>query len=151
MQRLCSGLVAAAILCAGTTQASTDAVSAEQRAKIDALFAPYSGRPGCALGVMRDGYLVHARGYGLADVERGVPVTPATLFDIGSTSKQFTAAAVILLELDGKLALSDDVRKYIPELPDYGAPITIDHLFGIPAVYATTLRCCRWQAWTWRE
>ena len=77
---------------------------------------------------MQNGRLAHARGYGLADVERGVPITPATLFDVASTSKQFTAAAVILLELDGKLALSDDVRKYVPELPDYGAPITIDHL-----------------------
>lgn len=77
---------------------------------------------------MQDGRLVHARGYGLADVERGVQITPATLFDVASTSKQFTAAAVILLGLDGKLALSDDVRKYVPELPDYGAPITIDHL-----------------------
>lgn len=77
---------------------------------------------------MRNGRVAHAQGYGLADIERGVPITPGSVFDIASTSKQFAASAVILLELDGKLSLADDVRKYVPELPDYGKPITIDHL-----------------------
>lgn len=128
MRPLFSGFIAAAIFCAGSASADVNSPGTDHSAKIDALFAPYANRPGCAVGVMRDGRVVHAAGYGLADVERRVPITPATLFDIASTSKQFAAAAVILLELDGKLALSDDVRKYVPELRDYGTPITIDHL-----------------------
>lgn len=98
--------------------------------RIDAVFAGYTGHdsPGCAVGVYRRGEIAFARGYGMADLERGVPITPATLFDLGSTSKQFTAAAVALLVADGRVALEDDVRKYVPEVPDYGTPITLDHL-----------------------
>jgi CubicO group peptidase (beta-lactamase class C family) len=122
--------VALALSSAASASQSSDGLSLAQRQQIDALFAQYAdpARPGCAVGVMRNGHVAHAKGYGLADVERGVPITPTTVFDIGSTSKQFAASSVILLELDGKLSLSDDVRKYVPELPDYGKPITIDHL-----------------------
>ncbi|HEY2852486.1 MAG TPA: serine hydrolase domain-containing protein [Gemmatimonadaceae bacterium] len=106
------------------------ALSAAERIAIDSLFKAYDTphSPGCALGVMRDGGLAYARGYGMADLERQVPITPSTAFDIGSTTKQFTAASLALLVADGKLSFDDDVRKYIPELPDYGTPITIDHL-----------------------
>lgn len=127
LNRVLPALVSA-VLSAGVASASSDELSVAQRQQIDAVFEQYSARPGCALGVMRNGHAVHSKGYGLADVERGVAITPATVFDIGSTSKQFAAASIILLELDGKLSLSDDVRKYIPELPDYGKPITIDNL-----------------------
>ncbi|GFE80531.1 hypothetical protein GCM10011487_25310 [Steroidobacter agaridevorans] len=123
--------LAAAVLTVGMASASTsEGVSVTQRQQIDALFAQYAdtARPGCAVGVMRKGHVAVAKGYGLADVERAVPITSASVFDIGSTSKQFAAAAVILLEQDGKLSLSDDVREYVPELPDYGRVITIDHL-----------------------
>jgi CubicO group peptidase (beta-lactamase class C family) len=68
------------------------------------------------------------RGYGMADLETGTPITPETIFESGSVAKQFTATAIVLLALDGKLDLSDDARKYVPELPDYGRPITIRHL-----------------------
>lgn len=103
--------------------------SAERR-RIDSVFAAYdhASTPGCALGVMQHGRMAYARGYGSADLERHVPITPATLFDIGSTSKQFAAASLALLVEDGRIAFTDDVRTYISELPDYGAPITIDHL-----------------------
>ena len=106
------------------------ALDAAERVRVDSVFAEYdrSDAPGCALGVFRGGQVAYARGYGMADLERGVRITPATLFDIGSTSKQFAAASIALLVEDGKLSFSDDVRKYIPELPDYGAPITIDNL-----------------------
>jgi CubicO group peptidase (beta-lactamase class C family) len=99
-------------------------------ARVDAVFADYDkpDSPGCALGVYRDGALAYARGYGMADLERGVPITPRTVFDIGSTSKQFSAAAIVLLAQDGTLTLDDDVRRWVPELPDYGARITIRHL-----------------------
>jgi CubicO group peptidase (beta-lactamase class C family) len=99
-------------------------------AKIDLIFAAYAkpGSPGCAAGVYRAGEVVFARGYGLANLEHDLPIGPDTVFDVGSVSKQFTAAAVILLAQEGKLSLGDDVRKYVPELPDYGRPIQLHHL-----------------------
>ncbi|MGH7719171.1 MAG: serine hydrolase domain-containing protein [Gemmatimonadaceae bacterium] len=99
-------------------------------ARVDSVFAGFDRRdsPGCALGIIRDGRTLYARGYGMADLERGVPITPRTVFDIGSTSKQFTAASLALLAADGRLSLDDDVRKYIPELPQYGTPITLLNL-----------------------
>lgn len=101
-----------------------------QRKAIDAVFRPYDkpGVPGCALGVFRNGHIAYGRGYGWADIERRVPITTATLFDIGSTSKQFAAASIALLAEEHKLSFDDEVRKYVPELPDYGAPLTIDNL-----------------------
>jgi CubicO group peptidase (beta-lactamase class C family) len=101
-------------------------------AAVDEVFADLAkpGSPGCALGVFRDGTVIYAKGYGLANLEENIPITPASVFDIGSTSKQFTAASILLLEKQGKLSVNDDVRKYIPELPDYGQKITILHLLN---------------------
>lgn len=101
-------------------------------AKVDAVFARFarSGSPGCALGIVRNGALAYQRGYGFASIEHEVPISPDTVFDIGSVSKQFTAMAILLLERDGKLSLEDDVRKYLPEIPDYGSRITIRHLLS---------------------
>jgi CubicO group peptidase (beta-lactamase class C family) len=99
--------------------------------EVDAVFAEYAkpGSPGCSLAVIRDGRIVYEKGYGLANVEHGVPIDPKrTVFDIGSTSKQFTAASILLLAHEGKLSLDDDVHKTLPELPDYGTPVTIRHL-----------------------
>ncbi len=116
----------------GATRAGAPkpALEPAQRRAIDAIFQPYDkpGVPGCALGVFRDGRIAYGRGYGWADLERRVPITTATLFDIGSTSKQFAAASIALLAEEHKLSFDDEVRKYIPELPDYGAPLTIDNL-----------------------
>ena len=84
--------------------------------------------PGCSLGVYRAGEIVYAKGYGLADIERRVPITTSTVFDLGSTSKQITAAALMLLVQDGTLSLDDDVRRHVPELPSYGPAITVRHL-----------------------
>ncbi len=97
---------------------------------VDSIFADYdrSDVPGCAVGVYRDGKLHYARGYGMADLERRVPITPHTVFDIGSTSKQFTAAVIVLLAQEGKLTLDDDIRRYLPEVPAYQRPVTIRHL-----------------------
>lgn len=115
---------------AGAQTPRTAALDPAQRKAIDAVFHPYdtAGAPGCALGVFRDGRIAYGRGYGWADIERRVPITTATLFDVGSTSKQFTAASIALLAQEHKLSFDDQVRKYIPELPDYGAPLTIDNL-----------------------
>lgn len=97
---------------------------------IDAPFAEWASRttPGCVVGAMQEGRELFVRAYGMADLEHDVPNTPQTVFEAGSVSKQFTAAAILLLVQDGRLALSDDVHKYLPELPDYGVKITIDHL-----------------------
>jgi CubicO group peptidase (beta-lactamase class C family) len=105
----------------------------EKKARaVDELFADLSkpGSPGCALAVARDGKMVYENGYGLANIEENVAITPQTVFDIGSTSKQFTAASILLLEQQGKLSVHDDIRKYIPEIPDYGHKITILNLLN---------------------
>ena len=98
--------------------------------KVDALFATYQkkGSPGCAVAVVKDGAVVFQKGYGLANVEHGVPNSPSTIFNIGSESKQFTAMAILLLAQQGKLKIDDDVRLYLPESPDFGVPITIRQL-----------------------
>jgi CubicO group peptidase (beta-lactamase class C family)/lysophospholipase L1-like esterase len=95
-------------------------------AAVDALFSAWSSAtPGCAVGVSGDGRIVLERAYGMADLEHGVPNRPDTIFEAGSVSKQFTAAAVLLLAGDGKLSLDDPVRKFVPELPESAAGITI--------------------------
>ncbi|MGE0438927.1 MAG: serine hydrolase domain-containing protein [Gemmatimonadales bacterium] len=99
-------------------------------AAIDSIFSRYdrTSVPGCALGVFRNDRIVSARGYGMADLNQGVPITPETVFYIASTSKQFTAMSIALLAEEGKLALTDPVRKWIPELPAYADRITIANL-----------------------
>ena len=107
-------------------------------AAVDALFASWDkpASPGCSLGVIQDGKLVHARGFGQASLELSVAITPTTVFDIGSTSKQFTAAAIGLLVQDGKVQVTQEIHEWIGELPDFGADVTLDHLMhhtsGLP-------------------
>jgi len=98
--------------------------------QVDKIFAKWdrADSPGCALGVYRNGQVVYKRGYGMEDLNEDVHITPSTVFHVASMSKQFTAAAIVLLAEQGKLSLDDDVRKYIPELPDFGQKITIRNL-----------------------
>jgi len=97
--------------------------------KVDRVFAKWtSATPGCAVGVATGGRVVLAKGYGMADLEHDVAITPDTIFEGGSVSKQFTAAAVLWLAREKKLSLDDPVRKYIPELPPYSPDITIRHM-----------------------
>jgi CubicO group peptidase (beta-lactamase class C family) len=112
------------------TPAQTPSPDTSARARVDRIFAAYdrTDSPGCAVGVYRDGRVVLARGYGMANLELNVALTPQSVLDIGSTSKQFTATSVVLLAQQGKLSLDDDIRKYIPELPNYGKTITIRHI-----------------------
>jgi CubicO group peptidase (beta-lactamase class C family) len=84
--------------------------------------------PGCAVGVSRNGQPVLARGYGMANLETMTPIAPGSIFHVASVSKQFTAAAIMLLVRDGKLSIDDDIRKYLPEIPSYGTTVTIRHL-----------------------
>lgn len=105
--------------------------AAHSPVSLDPIFAGYSRTtPGCAVGVKVKDEPPAFSAYGSADLEHGVPITPDTIFEAGSVSKQFTAAAILLLVDDGKLALSDDIRKYLPEMPDYGRPITVDMLLS---------------------
>ena len=103
--------------------------TAPDPARVDAVFAKWTATtPGCAVGVAKDGRPVLEKAYGMADLEHDAPNAADTIFEAGSVSKQFTAAAVLLLARDGKLSLDDQARKYIPELPDYGKPLTIRHM-----------------------
>src|SRR5262245_54544624 len=98
-------------------------------AEADRIFAKWNATtPGCAVGVSVAGKPVLTKAYGMADLEHDVANTPETIFEAGSVSKQFTAMAVLLLAKDGKLSIDDPVRKYLPELPDYGGPLTIRHM-----------------------
>ncbi len=105
---------------------------AQSAAQVDPLFAKWNSdtAPGCVIGVERGGQSVITRAYGMADLEHGIRNTPDTVFEAGSVSKQFTAAAVLALVDAGKLTLETDVRTVIPELPDYGHVITIDRLLN---------------------
>ena len=95
-------------------------------ADIDHIFAKWSdSTPGCAVGVAKAGHLEFSKAYGSADLENGIRNSPDTVFEAGSVSKQFTAMAILILAREGKLSLDDPARKYIPELPDYGNPVTI--------------------------
>jgi CubicO group peptidase (beta-lactamase class C family) len=103
--------------------------ASDPAAGVDEIFRwATSTSPGCACAASWNGRLVVSRGYGLADLEQAVPITPETVFDVGSVVKQFVAASVLLLVDDKRIALSDDIRRYIPQLPDYGHTVTVDHL-----------------------
>lgn len=103
--------------------------SADTEAKVDRVFVKWNtSTPGCAVGVSNNGQTTLAKAYGMADLEHDVKNTLETIFEAGSVSKQFTAAAVMLLARDGKLSLDDSVRKHVPELPDHNSPITIRHM-----------------------
>ncbi|MCA1481147.1 serine hydrolase, partial [Bradyrhizobium sp. NBAIM08] len=109
--------------------AGTNTYAQDKTGEIDKLFSwATPATPGCICAVSQDGKVVVNRAYGSADLERDVPLSPNSVFDAGSVRKQFIAAAVLLLAEEKSLSLSDDVRKYIPQLPDYGYKITLDQL-----------------------
>jgi CubicO group peptidase (beta-lactamase class C family) len=111
-----------------TTATTTPAVS---ESTVDQVFARWKqGTPGCAVGVGVGGASVLQKAYGMADLEHDVRNMPDTIFEAGSVAKQFTAAAVLLLSKEGKLSLDDPVRKYIPELPEYGSALLIRHMLN---------------------
>mgnify|MGYP000294684011 FL=1 len=99
----------------------------EKALRADSVFRQFdrTDSPGCALGVYQDGVVRYARGYGLASLEQAVPLSPRTVLDVGSISKQFTAMAILLLQKDGKLSLDDPVRKYFPEMPAYADRVSL--------------------------
>jgi CubicO group peptidase (beta-lactamase class C family) len=103
--------------------------SSDKIAEVDEIFSwATPSTPGCACAVSLHGKVVVNRAYGSADLERDVPITPDSIFDAGSLQKQFVAAAVLLLVEEKRISLADDVRRLVPELPDFGRTITVDHL-----------------------
>ena len=125
--------VAALVALAATAAAAREVLGRQAdpsiAAKVDQVFARWTDQtPGCGVGVSIKGRRVLERAYGMADLEHDVKNAPDTIFEAGSVSKQFTAAAVLLLAREGRLSLDDPVRKHIPELPDYGVPLTIRHM-----------------------
>jgi len=131
-------LALACALASSTAGARGGELAPAVTAKIDALFAAHDrdGTPGYAVGVVKDGKLVFARGYGRADLDHNVPITPRTSFHLASLSKQFVAAAVARLILDGKLSLETPVANYFPGIKRFGADLRIKHLIyftsGLP-------------------
>jgi CubicO group peptidase (beta-lactamase class C family) len=118
--------------------------------KVDSLFERYTkAGPGCALAVMQDGAIVYQQGYGLANLEHGVPILPSTVFNVGSMAKQFTAFAIALLEDEGQLSYDDDLRTYLPEMHDFGPIITIRHLIhhtsGLRGSFPELLALAEWR------
>ncbi|MBN1221787.1 MAG: serine hydrolase [Candidatus Aminicenantes bacterium] len=98
--------------------------------RVDALFEDWDriGSPGAAMGIFQDGRIIYARGYGMADLDYNTPITPQTVFRVGSVSKQFTAMCIALLAEQGKISLDDDIRKYFPEMPAFEPAVTIRHM-----------------------
>jgi len=118
-----------ALLLAALVPGLAFAATADQTKLVESWFSNFNKTtPGCAVGVEQGGKNILTKAYGMADLEGGRPVTPGTIFEAGSVSKQFTAAAIAVLASQGKLSLDDEARKYLPELPDYGAKLTIAHL-----------------------
>ncbi len=118
-----------------------EGVTSPITSKIDALFDRWNqtGSPGCAVGVIRDGQIVFNKGYGIANLDWELPITPSTVFYVGSISKQFTAAAIAILALEKRIDLDADIRTYLPEVKVHEPPITVRHLVhhtsGVPGLY----------------
>jgi CubicO group peptidase (beta-lactamase class C family) len=105
-------------------------LSEEKSRQIDSIFLSWNqpNHPGGTVGIMKEGKVVYSKAFGLASLEYLVPNTPGTRFNIASVSKQFTSMGIVLLDLQGKLSMDDDIRIHLPELPDFGDTITIRHL-----------------------
>ncbi len=108
----------------------SSAIADKKTDAVDKLLSQWDKKdtPGCALAIVKDGKIIYKKGYGLANLEHSIPITPQSVFYIGSVSKQFVTMSIALLAKEGKLSLDDDIRKFVPELPDYGSPITVRHL-----------------------
>jgi CubicO group peptidase (beta-lactamase class C family) len=119
-------LLLAALSIPGKIVAQTEPIPTE----IDAVFADYDNTvsPGCALGVILDGELIYKRGYGMANLELGVALSPRSVFRTGSVGKQFTAMAIAILAEKGTISLDDSLSKHFPEFPDWAEMVTIRHL-----------------------
>ncbi len=132
---------------------SLEARQSGQEARVDALFEPLDSEttPGCAVSVMQGGEILYKNGYGMANLEYGIEITPETIFHVASVSKQFTAMAVQLLVNNGEVSWDDDIRKYLPEVPDYGHTITLrqlaHHVSGVRDQWSLLMQA----GWRWES
>ena len=124
-----------------------------REAQVDRVFARWDSPdiPGCAVSVMRDGRIVYTQGYGSANLEYGIPITPSSVFHVASISKQFTAMAVALLVAEGRVSWDDDIRRYVPEVPGLGARITLGHLAHHTSGLRDQWSLLRMAGWRWEE
>ena len=141
-----AGVLALASLAVGSAQGPVEA-------RVDQVFARWDrpDTPGCAVSVMRDGRLVYAHGYGIANLEYDIPITPTSVFHVASISKQFTAMAVALLVSEGRVSWDDDIRRYVPEVPDFGPRITLGHLAHHTSGLRDQWSLLRMAGWRWEE
>jgi len=104
----------------------------KEQASIDSIFSEWNkiNVPGCALGIIKDRELIYSKGYGLANMEYDIPNSISSVFRIGSTSKQFTAACIVILTQRGKLSFDDNLKSFFPDFPDYAEKIKIGHLLN---------------------
>src|SRR5437868_3057572 len=123
-------LVVAALMALALSSCERKAPTASMETRIDSLFRFWDNpnTPGAAVAVLQDGKITFSKGYGMANLEYKVPITPQSIFHIASESKQYTAFCMVLLAKEGKLNLDDDIRKHLPWVPDFGKTITIKHL-----------------------
>jgi CubicO group peptidase (beta-lactamase class C family) len=130
MKPLVNSILIALFLICGTNVAFSQSIPAETAKKIDNLFKQWDNNksPGCAIGIVRNDSLIYAKGYGMANLEYGIPITTQTIFEMGSVSKQFTAYTILLLARQGKLSPDDDIHKYLPWMPGFEKKITISNL-----------------------
>ena len=140
----CSAVAAALLLIASAlppTGAQAQVTTLAERAAVDELMADYHGEPGAVFAVVRQGTVIFAEGYGVANLEHGIPLGRETVLDIGSVAKQFTAFAIALLADEGALSLDDDIQTHLPEVPDFGDVITIRHMVhhmsGLREIYTS--------------
>jgi CubicO group peptidase (beta-lactamase class C family) len=146
--KTCIGIRLAVAIGAAFVLAPREAAAQSPKAlAVDKIFAEWSSlsSPGCAVGALQNGRFLYKQGYGSANLDYDIPNSPDMVYYVGSDSKQFTAASIALLSLQGKLSLDDDIRRYLPEMPDYGTPIRVrnlvHHTSGIRDIYALmTLR-----------
>jgi len=122
------GLVVA--LCAGLALLAQEPADSSPADRVDEVFERYDSTngPGCAVSVIKDGEIIYKQGYGMANLDHDVPIRTDTVFHVASVSKEFTAASIALLAMEGKLSLDDPIQKHLPWLPDFGHLITIRNL-----------------------
>jgi CubicO group peptidase (beta-lactamase class C family) len=131
MQLRVTGLILLTVFAIGACDAFAEpSDSPNPETLVDRLFQRFDTptSPGCTVGVMKDGRIVYERGYGMADLDHDIKITPTTVFMIGSMSKQFTAAAILTLAQQSRISLDDPIQKYVPEVPGFGTPTTLREL-----------------------
>jgi CubicO group peptidase (beta-lactamase class C family) len=127
---LCNLLAFVTLACSAPSACADGATDRAHAAEVDKLFetGSKSDSPGCALGIVHNGKLIVARGYGMANLDDDVPITTKSVFEVASMTKSFTCVCLALLMDQGKLSPDDDIRKYVPDMPRYDPPVTIRHL-----------------------